>query len=154
MDYNDFPILNNDEYLFLNSQYLQESSLDKKTIIARILNKVSASINGCYALDRIYNTYIQKEISSTFETLKKVEANLHSIFNIEADPPATTKSFNIFNLIKSLNEIIKLLFEWTQNENKQYHKATAYKTSFELINNLERLLSAMIKSKIDFYKHM
>ena len=149
MNYNDFPILNNEDYLLINSHYENKVPFDRKKNLYKIISTISLAKTICCNLANKYNSQIQKEIANIFTTFTKLEDNLISIFNLSDSTQHTTRSFNIFSLQKSTAEIIELILNWNQHEPKQYYKTISHNFTCELLTSLNKLILSMEKSKID-----
>ena len=154
MNYEDFPILKNNEYSFLHEQYLSKPPQNRESLIQQICNEIIFYLNNCSFIKTSYNNKINQAIKLSHQTLTKHLNNLSSLFSIQTISTQNISTFNLFGHIKGLNKIISLTFNWLDTEGKEYYKALAKKNIKELINSTNEILSSMEDSNINFYKHM
>jgi len=154
MNYNDYPILKNEEYNILKQHFSTSQQLDRKTILIKICNEIISCKNICLTLENLYNSKIKKSVENTFIILTKLYDNFSSTFNINLKSNNSTQSFNVFKLIKKLTNLISLLIIWQQQENKEYYKIFSKNSIFDIIKTLEEIFNSLENSNIYFFKHM
>ena len=154
MKYEDFPILNNNDYSLLREQYLSSNQTDRKLIVNEICSEISNIINSYWSNENLFNNNLNLAIKNCSLSLMKVLDNLTSLFNIQVTRQQSIPTFNIFSYIRKINSIITMLLKWASKEQKEYYKSTASKTTIELLNSLNSILLAAEESNVKFYKHM
>ena len=154
MKYEDFPILNNNDYSLLREQYLSSNQTDRKLIVNEICGEISNIINSYWSNENLFNNNLNRAIKNCSLSLMKVLDNLTSLFNIQVTRQQSIPTFNIFSYIRKINSIITMLLKWACSEQKEYYKSTASKTTIELLNSLNSILLAAEESNVKFYKHM
>jgi len=154
MTYHDFQILSNEEYKILESHYNNSNNFSKNNIINSIYNNLTNAKTSLQQGNTINNYQLKKELNNHFFILNKLEDNLKSIFSLEYSKPILVESFNLFNYVKNLFSIIKLLNTWQEHENKEYYKKTIKFSKFEIENLISNILSILSTLSINFYKFM
>lgn len=154
MKYNDFPILNNDEYNLINSHFFNTEKFDRKTTLIKICNNISCCKNLCLELSSKHNLKIRNAINHTYEILNKLNENLSSSFNLNILPNNTIKTCSLFDFMKKITNINSLILEWSKNEQKEYFKSIALNTMKDLVDILKAIISALEESNIILFKHM
>ena len=83
MNYNDFPILSNEEYNLMNEHFNNNHQTDRKTQLFKILTILNNCFNICIGLTSLYNLKINNAINNTKKCIEKNINNINSTFNIE-----------------------------------------------------------------------
>ena len=154
MRYDDFPILDSNEYSFISEQYKATQPFNRKALSFEICQELTTCINSCCAIENLYNTKIRQAINETKQILNKQLSNFSSLFNIQTTKVQNISSFNIFTFIKKINNIISLLSDWLSGEEKEYYKKLSKKSILELLEVINKIYSALEESNIYFFKHM
>ncbi|MBQ8615457.1 MAG: hypothetical protein IJ415_02705 [Clostridia bacterium] len=154
MNYNDFPILNNDEYNLINSHYSNFERFDRKTTIIKIYNEISGCKNICLDLSSKHNPKIKKAIEQAYETLNKLNENLLTSFNLNNTESNTIKTCSLFSFMRKITNLSSSVLEWSKSEKKEYFKSIAQSTMKDLFNIMLNLTSALEESNIILFKHM
>lgn len=154
MNYEDFPILSNQEYELINSHFSKREKFDRKTILNKICNELIICKNICLESKSKYNKKICSALEKSLIILNKLNQNISSCFNIVNSQSQTMKIFNLFDFMKKLISISSLVFSWFEHEPKEYYKNLAGKTNRELLQVMENIISALNNSNIITFKHM
>lgn len=154
MNYNDFPILNNNQYEFLNIQFLQNKEFNRKSILNEICNDLCTCKFSCFAIDNGYNIKIKAALKHGSSILTKLYENLTSTFSIQHKPHSGLKVLNIFELLNKINRIVLLCLEWQKDEPKGFYKTISQNTTIELLNISSSLTNALSSSNFVLFKHM
>lgn len=152
MKYEDFPILQNEQYNLINEQFANRK-YNRKTITTLLSNQISCCLNSFRIAETNYNKKISTALVETQTILNKQINNLSSLFNIQIQNH-TFKETNIFIALKKLTAIITTYNNWSEQEEKEYYKKLAIKSSNELLQQLTKILSTMAESEFCFFKHM
>lgn len=150
MEYQDFPILNDNVYQFLNDQY-NSNKANKKNFIISICNDINHIIISSLNL---YNSRITKELGNCKASLSKILNNLSSLFSITIKPASTINTITLFDFLINFNNLINNFFQWLKLEEKEYYRSIIHKTVDELLEKENQLIKSLNDSNIKFYKHM
>ena len=154
MIYNDFPILNNDEYELLSKQYSKFQPADRKTLIFKICNELNICYNFCMGFENKFNKKIKSEIENSKIVLFKLLENFTSTFNISPPINQTINSFNLFSFIKKITYSTTFILQWLSIEQKEYYKKLGQSSVAELMELVNKIISALEESNLHFFKHM
>ena len=154
MKYNDFQILNNEQYYIINQEFSNNEEQDKKTIINSICEELNKIVGLCFSLSNQHNQHINKEIDETINTLVKIKNNLIETFNLKSATTINIVSTNIFSILKMLSSLSTPFLRWVMLETKTYYKSLAQNCFIDLTNCLNKILEAIEKSNIKLFKHM
>lgn len=152
MNYNDFPIMNDEDYLKLNTLYSQPQT-DKHRLMFDLCTKLNQCRNMCFFITDNHNKKIKDSLLGASKTLTKLFNNFSSTFNIQPSNNQITEG-NIFLFMKLLNSTIKLLQSWAEIEKKEYYQKLISNSSLEILEILDQLFGALLTSNISFFKHM
>lgn len=153
MEYNDFPILNNNEYKIINEHLLQSSHFCRSSLTLNICNNLSYCISLCDSNRIQLNHNIKNVLFQTKQTMQKILENIKETFNIKLTN-SQYYNFNLFTLLKKLSNTSTLFCNWIDNEQKTFYKTFAHKNNIEILKCIEKLLEALENSNIYFFKHM
>ena len=152
MMYEDFKILNTEQYKTINDQYLQSHSFNRKEFVDKVFSLLNTCSNCELSNNKKFNKTTIDKILKIQQILSKHSTNISIHFN-------TTKinevyKINIFTFIKNLVQLLSTYLRWQQEETKQYYKTLIQKGSNELTENIIELLRILENSNILFFKHM
>ena len=153
MKYDDFPILNNEQYEAINTQFKKQNTINRKDLLTEICQNLSNCSTSCSMLFQEHNQHVRQALLKSNSTLNKLFNNLTSTFDIN---PIKTHVFNtnIFNLLNRLTNTISLIQQWSQTEEKIYYISIANKTTTDILNCINSILHSLENSNIKFFKHM
>lgn len=153
MIYNDFPILNDEQYKIMQDKFNEHSSFNRKEIVYAIYNKLIICNTSCVFLSEKVNKHIRESLNNCKCEFEKTISNLEATFNLKNNKNEL-KELNFFKFLKILVEITKNLTFWHEKEEKEYFKKFSLNISISLINLILDLTSALEKSNITMYKFM
>ena len=154
MNYNDFPILNDDKYKMIQAEYEKFLPFNRKNIITKIYLLLEECRHLCFGLNKRFNTHIDFAINDTKHELERVMDNFHSIFNIKPDYKKEIAEFNLFHFLKKLINCIKEILAWNSKEDKEYYKKFSDSTLNILLTCISNLIQSLENSNIHIFKFM
>ena len=152
MNYNDFPILNDLEYNFLNKQF-STIEFNRKDVLTKISYELNSIVNTNLGSKEKFNNKIKQELKNAIETSNKWLNNFSSQFNLTIKN-LEISNLNIFSMLKKLNTTISFLLVLVKNETKEYYKTLAINCANELILSSSNILQALNESNLILFKHM
>lgn len=152
MNYNDFPILNNDDYKFLNEKFNQ-TNFERHDCVVKIFLLLNETKFSFYEMKNL-NYKIKNALLICKQDLQKLQDNLIATFTLNFEPQTEIKNINLFAFINKLFKILKLYKTWFENENKEYYKKLALNSTEILFNNISQILSILEKLNIILFKYM
>ncbi len=152
MNYDDFPILKNEDYQILNEQF-NIVQFDRKSTLKNLCSELSVCSNSCLSLYSLHNSKTQKALKETHICLEKIFGNLTSFFNI-SHKNDTILNLNLFSFLKKISSLINGFLNWAKLEHKEYYKSLAFKSAEEICNHLKIIFSSLEESNILTFKHM
>lgn len=152
MNYEDFPILTNEQYHFLNEHY-ETKSFNKKQIIQEICNQLNGLIYFSN-LDNIYNSKIQTSIKEAKLKLTENIDTIESLFNLKPTDKTEFIQHSVFSFLSRLSKILKQTNDWILNEDKTYYQKTATNLNNKICECIDLICNSLENSNITFYKHM
>ncbi|MBE5741101.1 MAG: hypothetical protein E7351_01020 [Clostridiales bacterium] len=154
MEYNDFPILNNEEYRIINEQYSISQTQDRKSLLYKITHLLRDCKNMCSTLDRKLNQKIVTAISTAKKEIDKISDNLSSYFPQKTENQSTITSFNLFTFLSKVNSLSSLFHIWENSDSKDYYKTMASKSLKDLLKISQNILSALENSTVYLFKYL
>lgn len=154
MNYNDFPILTDDEYLKMKNEYFTSTD-QSNNIIFEICLKLHECKNSFLYLNKIYNSNLYSSLNFAKKEISELYDNLIYSYKINTDQFKIINEFNIFLLLENLITIIKQTN--LARTNKQLQKSnTTLLNSIEnkIILIVEKILKNLKHSNFYFFKHM
>jgi len=150
MEYNDFPILSNEDYLNLNNFYFQNSSFEDREFY---INKISLKIFSCLNIS-LNNSELPKEIQTEIKISQTKLNTVLENLNIKAPDSYSVKSFNLLTFILNLIDILSVLNSWTKTETKEYYKNLIISNTNIILETLNNIFLKLNKFKIKIFKYM
>jgi len=147
MKYNDFQILNHDEYKILNTHYTQ-NQLDRTTTISKICVNIDECKSSLNQLIHSSNWQIKQELNKCFSDFSLILENLNH------KPLNQIKSLTLFTFLKKISTTIQYLLTWQRQETKDYFKTIISSSIQILTTNLTNILTALENSNIKIFKFM
>lgn len=152
MIYNDFPILNNETYSYLNEQYTNTGK-DRKAYA----NVLYSEIQSCFALystTKNLNPSLKKQLNHSKEVLNQILENLKANFTIQTTEQKELIQFNIFSFVSKLSQILIITINWQNTEEKLYYKTFIKNINLSILNIIKNILSILENSNVILFKHM
>lgn len=154
MDYNDFPILDDDKYQLIQSQYENFLPFNRKDNVNKIYLLLEECRHLCFGLTKQYNANINRSIFNTLHELERVMDNFNSTFSIKLDYKKQISEFNLFQFLKKLIECVKEISLWNLKEDKVYYKKFSHDNHIIILNCVYNLVSVLENSNIRIFKFM
>lgn len=152
MEYNDYPILTDEQYKLLNEQFLATPNTRKENVF-KIFCAIAELINATPILQTKVNLNIFNSLAFAEKEMQKCLSNLKANFNLELNKKEVA-DINIFVFLKKLAKIMQNLILWQQTEQKEYYKQFALSLNCCLNNVNLNLISALASSNINLHKFM
>jgi len=149
MNYNDFNILSNSEYLTLAEHYQSNINKNTSTDINVIFNLMLSCKNMLFFSNNIKNIKIKNETKNHIDSFEKFLINFELIFSIKQTKINKYKDFNLFEYLETISKLLIELNNYLKIENKKYNKLLIEKTINE-ISCLNLSLLNILKN-INFY---
>lgn len=156
MNYNDFPILNDDTYNYLKNKYSElnsEQTFDRVTSINKICFYLNECTGSCKSLKNKLNVKLRNSIEFANDEINKIISSLNETFNINLNSNVI-KEFNLFTFLKYLTYAIELFINWSYKEEKEYYKKVCNNCLNSLIECVKKIMEALENSNISLYKYM
>lgn len=154
MNYNDYPILDDNTYTFLKEQFNKTISYERNTTVAQIYNTLIECKNLCYGTNKFLNKKIQNCIEESNVEIDKILNNLSTIFKNPSTVKNNIQTFNLFSLLKKLTTCLSLTLTWHKNEEKVYYKNLAFSCQENIIKIIFNFLNILEKNNIILFKYM
>lgn len=142
MNYNDFPILNDEEYFLIQAQY-ESLPWNRNEKVYAIFLTLQQSLNMCYAIKENFNNKIKSALNQSKQIVEKILYNLSNVFNFKSTNLSVPSEFNIFTLTKKMVEASKQFEDWRLNEKKEYYKKIAHSCILDLLSTVNVILNSM-----------
>lgn len=152
MKYNDFPILNNDEYKLLNEHY-NSRTFERQNYI----NKIFLIVSECrfsQINQKNTNHKINKVIELCKHELQTMEENLLSTFSFNISPKQEFRQLELFAYINKLLSALQILHEWLRYEDKEYYKKICLNFLSTLLDLISKFISVLETLNIHLFKFM
>jgi hypothetical protein len=150
MDYNDFPILSNQEYELINSHFSIEK-FERNYFLKNLLNELNSLKNS--KIESNLNKKLKVSIDKSNQILIKLFDNLASMFNIQIQS-SSIQEINLFAFLEKLINLATLFSIWKQNETKTYYQSISHKSEIEILNSVKQILNDLKNSSVITFKHM
>ncbi len=154
MNYNDFPILDDDTYRMMMNEYNNTLPFDRNTTINKLFLELDECKNFCLGLTKHVNKKIQLAVEKAKIEIEKILENFHATFTINVKSQKEIKDFNLFTFIKKLINSISSMNIWANNEQKTYYKNLASMNIVTLIKILVEIIEALENSNLHLFKFM
>lgn len=153
MDYKDYQILSDNEYLILSEHFNESQTFDRRTSVNKIYSLLNDCKNSCLTLDKNINKKIKDSISDCHNTIEKNINNLSATFNLQ-QTSKNSESFSLFPFIEKLLEVQSQLLTWSKNEDKEYYAKLCNSIAKEINQSVINVISSISKSNIILFKYM
>ncbi len=153
MEYNDYPILNDEEYKFLENKFNENISFNRDENIYYIFNDLLTLQNATPLLVAKSNQVLRQGLQMAEGELKKLVENFNSTFNFKINKNEI-KEKNLFNFLKMLANLQKKLIFWHKFEQKEYFKQFSLNSLNTVNEILLGLVTALENSNIQLYRFM
>ena len=152
MNYNDFPILDDNAYQFLKEQY-NTHEFSRDVCVDKIFFNLHECKSCCLGLADKLNLKLTQAIKACIEELDKILNNLDATFNFNK-PAHEIKEINIFSLLNKLVVTASNFNLWQAEEEKEYFKQLANNNLKNLLKIIENIINALENSNFYLFKHM
>lgn len=145
MTYNDYPILNDDEYYILQTEY-NSNSFNRNENVYKIFLDLQKCLVLFYSTERNFNSIINQSLIQSKEIIQKILDNLTTLFNFKTSNTNFNSNQNIFTLVKQMINCSKQFVSWFQGDQKEYYKKFAHNCAIDLLYAVNVILNAMEQS--------
>lgn len=152
MNYNDYPILSDEQYKLMQDKFNEQNYFDRKENSYSIYLNLKECTNSITFLYQKVNAQICEQLKIAKQSLEKATSNFEATFNLP-NKQAAVKETNLFNLLKNLAKIQKKLANWLKFEQKEYFRQFILNLLEDVSNILFGLLNAVENSEIRLFKH-
>ena len=153
MQYNDFPILNDEEYKFLQNKFCENISFDREEKTFLIFSNLNDLLNSATLLIAKSNKIVRESLINAKQKLEKLVENFNSTFNFKINK-TEIKEKNLFNFLKNMVNLQKNLIFWHKFEQKEYFIQFSLNTLLDVNEILLTLTTALENSNITTYRFM
>ncbi len=153
MEYNDFPILNEEEYKFLENKFSENISFNRDEKVFSIFSNLIDLNNSASILIVQSNKILRESLIFAKNEFEKLIENFNSTFNFKINKNEI-KEKNLFNFLKNIVNLQKNLIFWHKFEQKEYFKQFSLNTLSVTNEILLSLSKALENSNINTYRFM
>ena len=153
MNYNDFPVLNDEQYRQLQDKYNEQTDFDRNECCYSIYSELTACANSITLLFPQLNPQLIATLQEAKIKIEKSISNFEAVFNL-SPKQIEIKEINLFNFLKNLTKIQKKLIKWLKNEQKEYFKQFILNLLENISSMLFDLLSAVESANLRIFKHI
>ena len=153
MNYNDYPILDDEQYDFLKNKYLQQKNFNRDEAAFYIYSDLLTCHNACPMLITKLNKFLRASLNECQAKLKELIENFEATFNYKKNK-IEIKEINLFNFLKKLVNLQKNLINWQKLEQKEYFIQLINNFLKEINEMLISTLSALENSNVPLFRFM
>lgn len=153
MNYNDYPILEEEQYKFLQEKFSESFAFDRKESTFLIYSALQECANACPQLYPKVNKALADCLKQCKGELDKAISNLEATFNLHTNN-TEIKETNLFGFLTKISKTLLQINLWQQKEQKEYFKLFALQLSNGLINAMHQILLSLQTCNIQLYKHL
>ena len=154
MEFNDFPILTNDEYDKMRNEYINKQINNHELLYIEICNKLFECKSICIGLNKFVNKTIRLAVEKSKNEIDELYSDLSFSFKIKNQSCKEIKNFDVFSLLKNLVLIINSI----QNHkrlNKDYLKdSLLFSIESKITIILKNIIQSLCESNIYMFKHI
>lgn len=154
MNYNDFPILANDDYNILKNEYLNKIKSETNDNVSKVFSILVLCKNICFGLNPTYNIKIQRCTNNIKNDLSKLLDDLKFTFKLNETANQDINTFDIFFLTHNLLEGIEIIVDILRSEINNYNRRLFSSIELVLTKSIKNILSALKDSNIILFQHM
>lgn len=153
MEYDDFPILNENEYAFLNDKFNEQKTFNRSENVYTIFCVLNESLNALPFLMQEVNPNLRQSLTAVQQELNKIKENFNAIFNFKENNKEI-KQINLFNFLKNVVILQKNSINWQKFEQKEYFKQFSCNLIAKFNDILLQLMSGLENANIKLFKYM
>ena len=153
-NYNDFPILNEEQYLKLSEQYNLKNlaPTSKQSLTQQIFNLLNFSIKSLININHNLNTNISEKMNNHIKKLNDIYDSFKFLYpSIKNNQNEQTD--NIFFALSRLTESANATQELIAVEDKKYYKSNLARLQNKLMTALSEILMTLSKLSYKTFKH-
>jgi hypothetical protein len=144
MNYDDFPILNNEAYNLINAEYTKQNTCNRNQHIYKIFTLISKCES--FSIPKSLNIKIKTIINNLLKILGNIKENLKTIENNANFSLKNTINFNLFEFLNIFLNILLEFILWKSTEHKDY--------ILSIITNGELSIARELISSIEVLKSL
>ncbi len=154
MMYEDFKILNDDQYNLISEQLQNQKICSQAEIANKLFLTLDQCKSFCFGLNNQVNKRIQNALLYARNQLDKLINNVNISFNIDAHSMQIVTDLNIFAFAKKLIEAVQTVEELLHQPNSEKFSHFSLPTISTLLDIINQLFDALENSNIHLFKHM
>lgn len=154
MNYNDYSILSDNEYLKIAEQYKNQNQTTPNCSLEKAFELIETCKNSLQMSNNFKNYKIKNELKNHYQTLYRLSNNLKLTFSLKTNNNKVFTDFNIFTYISNLIIIQNNLNNWLKLENNSKYGILIINIKNEINNLIISILDILSKSNIIFFKFM
>lgn len=154
MMYEDFKILNDDQYNLISEQLQNQKICSQAEIANKLFLTLDQCKSFCFGLNNQVNKRIQNALLYARNQLDKLINNVNISFNIDAHSTQIVTDLNIFAFAKKLIEAVQTVEELLLQPNSEKFFHFSLSTTSTLLDIINQLFDALENSNIHLFKHM
>ena len=152
MEYNDFPILTNDEYDKMKNEYLNKLNNNNETFINNICFNLFECVSICNGLNGSTDKTLRTIIEKAKIEINELYSNISFSYKIEQKPKTEVKDFNVFILMRNIIKIITSIERYKSSFNNN-EKTLLSSVEYKLITISESIIDHLSNKQIFIMKH-
>lgn len=154
MLYNDYQVLNDDEYQIINLHYRQSQPHTQSEIVNKLFINFDQCKSYCFGLNNCVNKRIQAVLLNAKTEFEKLISNVNTTFKLNATTSKVVSSFGVFDFANKLIEGLKLAQEFLNLATDPKLTDFAKQTTKTILDIADQLFDALSSSNIQMFKHM
>ena len=154
MLYNDYQVLNDDEYQIINLHYQQTEPQTQSEIVNKLFVNFDQCKSYCFGLNSCVNKRIQAVLNNAKAEFEKLISNINTSFKLNAKTTKVVSTFSVFDFANKLIEGIKLAQEFLNLATDPKFTDFAKQTTKTILDIANQLFDALSSSNIQMFKHM
>ncbi len=153
MIYDDFPLLNDEQYELIKNKFIAEKNFNRNELAFYVYSDLLTCYNACPLLIVKLNKQIKESLNNCKSELAKIIENFEAVFNYKKDK-IEIKEINLFNFLKKLANLQKNLINWQKFEQKEYYNQLIVNLLMQINEMLINLISALENSNVPLFRFM
>lgn len=154
MLYNDYQVLNDDEYQIINLHYQQTKPQTQSEIVNKLFVNFDQCKSYCFGLSSRVNKRIQVVLNNAKAEFEKLISNINISFKLNTKTTKVVSTFSVFDFANKLIEGLKLAQEFLNLATDPKLTVFAKQTTKTILDIADQLFDALSSSNIQMFKYM